>query len=180
MIFNKTYDHWRLPEELAKVLKICRSCEPSPRYGIDQIHIEANTFVATDGQRLLVIEQKHDIREGCYFITGDNWLLNSVEAKFPFWRDIVPEVKKLKSLFKSHRSPADFSIVVAKLIAVKVAFDLTLFYPVFLAINSDDLTDFEVFVHKKDTSTSFFIVKANCDLGKITYIQMPAKWDCDA
>lgn len=176
MIFNKIHNHWQLPKELAEALKICRGNGAS-RHNIDEVCIETNTFVATDGRRMLAIKTKHEIPKGCYFITENNWLLGDVETKFPVWRDVIPEVKKLKSVFKSSQNPGDFSIVVAKPIEAKVAFDLTLFYPVFAAINPDHLTDFEVLVHKQDTSSLPFVVQAKSNLGEITYIQMPVNWD---
>jgi len=169
---TREHNHWRLSEKLRELLLECRAGEDLG-CSITNISVDENGLVATDGRRLVRIENHHTITPALYFCTSDGFLLEA-EGNFPKYSDIIPRKEDLTKIVEVNALGQDITgLILGELIASGCIIKLSFYLKPIEILG--DLVDgkMEVFVNSIDPARRPFLVEAETDIGSIKYIQMP-------
>lgn len=167
--------HHRIEGVLRGILKntVAKS---NTRHSIRFVCVEKNKIIATDGWKLVVVDIKHEIKTGLYFITPGGYLLSDPDAiKFPKYQDIMLKDKDLKKdLISNMQTPERFfSAIVCKLNQRNINFDLFGLQKSLMSalkISTDGECIIETISPDHPFQLTFDIAGART--AKITYLQM--------
>lgn len=174
-LITKEHGHHRLHEAVRTILQNTVQ-DRSSRWALGYISVETGKLIATDGRKLVVIEKKHSIQPGLYFLTEDGFLLPDVDNNgYPKYEDILLDDPKAKiSELPLHDTPERaFSHIVYLLNQQGIKFDL------FMMQKSLPLSlDYDHCVLKTISPDGPFQLHLSIPDGDgagIVYLQMPIK-----
>lgn len=170
---KREHEHWKLGGILKQLLTECKTNE-STRYAINGIHIEDGLFAATDGRRLVQIEQEHKIEPGNYFCTSDGYLLCFVDGKFPKYKEIIPSKGSLRKIVEvGGEGEYNVGLILGELCHAGCICKLSLYKRPAELLSKAICGKVKVFVNRKEPENHPFLIEAETSVGKMTYIQMP-------
>jgi hypothetical protein len=175
MLITEKYEHWQLNPVMASILLETVHDEPS-RHALQCVCVEDENFIATNGRKLVVIEQSNKIDNGIYFLTKDGFLLPCPEeGSFPKWRDVCLKDAQKQEINGVDTAEHILSKIVYFLNKADMLFDFTLLQDSLLPVL--EFTD-ECVLETKLSGDPFQIrlkVSIRNRSAKILYIQMPMR-----
>ena len=170
---TKEIGHYRLNGVLRSIIQDS-TADKCDCYALEDILVEPEKLVATDGKKMVVIDRKHDIPPGIYYVTDDGFLLTTDDNdRFPKYRGILLDDAEVKvTAIPSEAKPeVAFGLIVAHLNREGMVFDVLALLGVLLpGIGGQGC------MVKTISPEHPFQIEFDIGVGTyVTYIQMPMK-----
>ncbi len=170
---TKEIGHYRINGVLRAILQDSVA-EKSQRWALEYILVKEEKLVATNGNKMVVVNRKHDIPHGIYYVTDDGFLLKTDDNdRFPKYQNILLDDAEVKvTIIPSAEKPeVAFGAIVAHLNREGMVFDVLALLGVLLPGISGQGCIVKTISPEHPFQIEF-------DVGQqtyITYIQMPVK-----